>query len=140
VIEYHPSAIPRGNLDPLLPGKVTGACDSAEALARWIEVMASSDVTGRRRPASDDLIAFHLHNARQPNAYCEMAAAMDSFRGPRPWSGLLNKMSRKHARKKMQKRYIDLDEVNRLLRSYVTCKVRDQFVPAVVDEVGIKLQ
>jgi surface carbohydrate biosynthesis protein len=140
VIEYHPSAIPRGNLDPLLPGKVTGACDSAEALARWIEVMASSDVTGRRRPASDDLIAFHLHNARQPNAYCEMAAAMDSFRGPRPWSGLLNKMSRKHARKKMQKRYIDLDEVNGLLRSYVTCKVRDQFVPAVVDEVGIKLQ
>ena len=52
----------------------------------------------------------------------------------------LNKMSRKHARKKMQKRYIELDEVNRYLQSFVTCNVRDEFVPAVIDEVGIKLQ
>jgi hypothetical protein len=49
-------------------------------------------------------------------------------------------MSGKHARKKMQKRYIDLDEVNSYLQSFVTCNVRDRFVPAVVDEVGIKLQ
>jgi hypothetical protein len=26
------------------------------------------------------------------------------------------------------------------LQAYVTCNVRDRFVPAVVDEVGIKLQ
>ena len=49
-------------------------------------------------------------------------------------------MSGKHARKKMQKRYIELDEVNRYLQSFVTCNVRDEFVPAVIDEVGIKLQ
>ena len=40
----------------------------------------------------------------------------------------------------MQKRYIDLDEVNGLLRAYVACNVRDKFVPAVMDDVGIKLQ
>ena len=55
------------------------------------------------------------------------------FRGSRPWAGLLNKVSGKCAPKKMQKRYIDLDEVNGLLQSHVACNVRDRFV-------GIKLQ
>jgi hypothetical protein len=40
----------------------------------------------------------------------------------------------------MQKRYIELDDVNGLLQSLASCNVRDRFVPAVVDEVGIKLQ
>jgi hypothetical protein len=69
-----------------------------------------------------------------------MAAAMESFRTPPPWARFLNKVSRAHASKKMQKRYIELDEVNGLLQSLVSCNVRDRFVPAVVDEVGIKLQ
>jgi hypothetical protein len=69
-----------------------------------------------------------------------MATALESFRAPPPWAGLLNKVSREHAPKKMQKRYLKLDEVNGLLQSYVSCNVRNQFVPAVVDEVGIKLQ
>lgn len=140
VTEYYPAAIPRGELDPLLPGKITGACNDADDLARWIEANTARNAPVERKASSDNLIAFHLQNAHAPNAYSEMAAAMDGFRGPRPWAGILNKLSGKHARKKMQKRYIELDEVNRYLQSFVTCNVRDEFVPAVIDEVGIKLQ
>jgi surface carbohydrate biosynthesis protein len=140
VTEYYPAAIPRSEFDPLLPGKVTGCCHSADELAQWIEANMSAEVPVNRRAASDDLIAYHLQNAGQPNAYSEMATALESFRGPRPWAKLLNKISREHAPKKMQKRYLELDEVNGLLQAYVTCNVRDRFVPAVVDEVGIKLQ
>jgi hypothetical protein len=39
----------------------------------------------------------------------------------------------------MQKRYIEVDEVNALLQAYVACNVREQFVPAVVDDVGVRL-
>jgi hypothetical protein len=140
VTEYYPAAIPRGELDPLLPGKITGACNDADELAQWIGVNFARNTPVERKASSDDLIAHHLQNSRKPNAYSEMAAAMDGFRGPRPWAGLLNKISGKHSRKKMQKRYIDLDEVNGYLQSFVTCNVRDRYVPAVVDEVGIKLQ
>lgn len=140
VTEYYPAAIPRSELDPILPGKVTGCCHSPDELAQWIKANVSGEVPVSRRAASDELIAHHLQNARQPNAYTEMAAALESFRGPLPWAKLLNKVSRERFPKKMQKRYIEIDEVNGLLQSLVSCNVRDRFVPAVVDEVGIKLQ
>jgi surface carbohydrate biosynthesis protein len=140
VTEYYPAAIPRSEFDPLLPGEITGTSSDTDALARWIEAHVSSDVRVERNSSCDELIAYHLHNSRQPSAYSEMAAAMDSFRGPPPWAWLLNRISRKRVPKKMQKRYIGLDEVNELLQSYVNCDVRERFVPAVVDEVGIRLQ
>ena len=93
VTEYYPAAIPRGELDPLLPGKVTGACNDADELARWIEANTARDAPVERKASSDDLIASSLaERASAPNAYSEMAAAMDGFRGPRPWAGLLNKI------------------------------------------------
>ena len=101
----------------MLPGKVTGSCIPSDELARWIEANIAKEAPVNRKASSDDLIAYHLQNAREPNAYSEMAAAMESFRAPRPWAGLLNKVSREHAPKKMQKRYIELDEVNGLLQS-----------------------
>lgn len=61
----------------------------------------------------------------------------EDHRAPPPWAKLLNKVSRERFPKKMQKRYIELDEVNRLLRSLVSCNVRDRFVPA---DGGRKLQ
>jgi surface carbohydrate biosynthesis protein len=140
VTEFHPQEIPRSELDPVLPGKVTGSIHTIDELALWIEANFAKEAPVNRRASSDDLIAFHLQNAREPNAYAEMAAAMESFRTPPPWAKLMNKVSRGHAPKKMQKRYIELDEVNGLLQSLVSCNVRDRFVPAVVDEVGIKLQ
>jgi hypothetical protein len=123
----------------MLPGEVTGCCQSPDELAQWIAANVSG-VPADRRVASDALIAHHLKNAQQPNAYAEMAEALESFRAPPPWAKLLNKVSRERFPRKMQKRYIELDEVNGLLQSLVSCDVRDRFVPAVVDEVGIKLQ
>lgn len=139
VTEYYPASIPRSELDPMLPGEVTGCCHSADELEQWIKANFSGGVA-RRRASSDQLIAHHLKNAQQPNAYTEMASALESFRAPPRWAGLLNKVSRERIPKKMQKRYIELDEVNGLLQSLAGCNVRDRFVPAVVDEVGIKLQ
>jgi len=140
VTEYYPGAIPRSELDPALPGEVTGACHSVDELAQWIKTHTSQHVVADHNAASDDLIAQHLQNARHPAAYAEMAAAMENFRGPRPWAKILNKVSRERVPGKMKKRYIELDEVNGFLQSYVDCHVRDRFVPAVVDEVGIKLR
>jgi hypothetical protein len=139
VTEYYPASIPRSELDPMLPGEVTGCCHSADELEQWIKANFSGGAA-RRRASSDELIAHHLKNAQQPNAYTEMASALESFRAPPLWAGLLNKVSRERTPKKMQKRYIELDEVNGLLQSLAGCNVRDRFVPAVVDEVGIKLQ
>jgi surface carbohydrate biosynthesis protein len=139
VTEYYPASIRRSELDPVLPGKVTGCCQTADELAQWITANISGTPTARRA-ASDELIAHHLQNAREPNAYIEMADALERFRAPPPWANLLNKVSRERFPKKMQKRYIELDDVNGLLQSLASCNVRDRFVPAVVDEVGIKLQ
>ena len=60
----------------------------------------SREARARRRASSDELIAHHLKNAQQPNAYTEMAAALESFRAPPPWAGLLNKVSRERIPKK----------------------------------------
>lgn len=140
VTEYYPASVPRSELDPVLPGKVTGCIETSDELVQWIAANMAKEVPVNRKPSSDELIAYHLQNAREPKAFSKMATALESFRAPPPWAGLLNKVSREHAPKKMQKRYLKLDEVNGLLQSYVSCNVRNQFVPAVVDEVGIKLQ
>jgi len=139
VTEYYPDGMTHNELDPVLPGKITGFCTGTEELAQWLEANMGGHAAVNRRVSSDELIAYHVHNAVNPNAYSDMATAMESFRAPPPWAPLMNKVSRAHAPKKMKKRYIELDEVNSLLQSFVTCKVRDQFVPAVSDEVGIRL-
>jgi hypothetical protein len=139
VIEYHPASIPRGEFDPILPGQVTGTCESIETLAEWVEVNASAGARVQRNGATEDLIAYHLQNYRQPNAYLEMADALESFRGPRPWARLLNRLSRRHDLRKMQQRYFSVAEVNRLLEAYLECGLGERPVSAVLDEAGIKL-
>jgi surface carbohydrate biosynthesis protein len=139
VIEYHPASIPRGEFDPILPGQVTGTCESIKTLAEWIEVNASAGARVQRNGATEDLIAYHLQNYRQPNAYLEMADALESFRGPRPWARLLNRLSRKHDLRKMQQRYFSVAEVNRLLEAYLECGLGGRPAPAVLDDAGIKL-
>ena len=100
-----PASVPRSELDPVLPGKVTGCIETSDELVQWIEANIAKEVPVNREPSSDELIAYHLQNAREPKAYSKMATAMESFRAPPPWAGLLNKVSREHAPKKMQKRY-----------------------------------
>ncbi len=139
VIEYHPASIPRGEFDPILPGQVTGSCDNVEELARWIENYAYGGARVQRNRETEELIDYYLKNYRQPNAYREMADALESFRGPRPWAKLLNKLSQKHDARKMQQRYFSVGEVDRLLQAYVDCELRDKFPPPVFDEVGIRL-
>ena len=141
VIEFYSSAIPRSEFDPTLPGEVTGVCESADDLAAWIEVCIKGKPTNKKHRAHvDDLLANHLRNYKEPDAHVEIATALESLQAPGLWAKLQNIVSREYAPKKMQKRYIDLDEVNALLRAYVACNVRGQFIPAVVDDVGIKLQ
>ena len=141
VIEFYSSAIPRSEFDPTLPGEVTGVCESADDLAAWIEVCIKGKPTNKKHRAHvDDLLANHLRNYKEPDAHVEIAMALESLQAPGLRAKLQNIVSREYAPKKMQKRYIDLDQVNALLRSYVACNVREQFIPAVVDDVGIKLQ
>jgi surface carbohydrate biosynthesis protein len=139
VIEYYPASIARLEFDPILPGQVTGTCESRESLAKWIEANASAEACIQRNASTEQLIAYHLQNYRQPNAYRAMADALESFRGPRPWAKLLNKLSKKHDPRKMQQRYFSVREVDRLLQSYVDCDRREKFVRPVLDEVGIRL-
>jgi surface carbohydrate biosynthesis protein len=139
VIEYQPASIPRGEFDPVLPGQVTGTCDHKDALIRWIEANVARDRPILRDLSTQKLIGQYLQNHEQPAAYREIANAMETFRGPGPWTRLVHTLSLKRAPKQLQKCYIDLAEVNGLLRSYVDCHVRDRFVPAVADEVGIKI-
>jgi hypothetical protein len=139
VIEFYSSTIPRSEFDPTLPGEVTGVCESADDLAAWIEVCMKGKPTNHSAHV-DDLLANHLRNYKEPAAHVEIATALESLQAPGLRAKLQNIVSGEYAPKKMQKRYIDLDEVNALLRAYVACNVREQFIPAVVDEVGIKLQ
>ena len=139
VTEFYPGNMPRSEFDPILPSQVTGVCDSADALAAWIEMRALGQSPNNYRLCADDLTAHHLHNYWDPSAYKNMATALEGIPGPSPWAKLLNKLSTQHDVKKMQKRYIEVEEVNRLLKSYAACNVQDRFVPAVVDDVGIKL-
>ena len=140
MIEFYSNAIPRSEFDPTLPGEVTGVCESADDLARWIQVCIKGKATNKKHPHIDDLLANHLRNYKEPDAHVEIAMALENLQAPGVWAKLQNIVSRDNAPKKMQKRYIDLDQVNALLRSYVACNVREQFIPAVVDDVGIKLQ
>jgi len=141
VREYYPGSIARSEFDPVLPGEITGVCEDAEDLAAWIERHAMrDDPGGTRNRSADELLAYYLHNYREPNAYAEIASALEGVRSPPRWAKLMNRLSRKRNEKKMKDRYIELDEVNRLLRSYVACRVGDRFVPATADEVGIRLQ
>jgi surface carbohydrate biosynthesis protein len=140
VTEYFPAAIVRSGLDPILPGQVTGTCDNADSLAEWIETNGLRVASARRTASADTLIAPHLQNYGEPSAYSEIATALESARHPRPWARLRNKLSRRRDTKKMQQRYIGLDEVDSLLRAFVDCAVGNQFVHAVPDNVGIRLQ
>ena len=140
VTEFYSSEIPRSEFDPTLPGEVTGVCETTDELAAWIEVCMKGEPTNSdRRACVDDLIAYHLHNYKQPDAHSQIATALESLQAPGLWAKLQNTVSGEHSPKKMQKRYIEVDEVNALLQAYVACNVREQFVPAVVDDVGVRL-
>ena len=140
VTEFYSSEIPRSEFDPTLPGEVTGVCETIDDLAAWIEVCVKGAPTNSdRRGCVDDLLAYHLHNYKEPDAHAQIATALESLRAPGLWAKLQNKVSREYSAKKMLKRYIEVDEVNALLRTYVDCDVGQQFVPAVLDDVGVRL-
>jgi surface carbohydrate biosynthesis protein len=139
VTEYYPAAIPRSDFDPVFPGKVTGCCESPQQLAQWIEANFRREGPDNRRASSDDLIAHYLQNWQAPNAYLDMATALENFRSPVQWPSVKAIVSRIRARRAPQNRYLNVDEVNGLVESYVKCNVRERFVPAVMDEVGVKL-
>jgi surface carbohydrate biosynthesis protein len=140
VTEYYPAKIARNEFDPVLPGQITGTCNSADALAAWIETNVLRIGPNCRNESADRLIAYHLQNFWEPNAYRKMATALEGFRQPRPWARLMNKLSRKRDFKKMQQRYLNLGEVNTLLQAFIDCEVGNRFVRAVTDEIGIRLE
>ena len=98
--------------------------------------MKGEPTNSDRRECVDDLIAYHLNNYKQPDAHSKIAAAFESSPSPRALGETPDTVSGEYSPKKMQKRYIEVDEVNALLQAYVACNVREQFVPAVVDDVG----
>ena len=131
--------IPRGEFDPVFPGQVTGSVHSVDDLAEWIEAHAGGDAPVARDAKTDDLIAFYLQNDRRPDAYRDMADALEGFQGPGILATLRNRLSGKHDARKMQQRHFGVEDVDRLLKAYVACDLRDKFTPAVLDEVGIRL-
>ena len=139
VIEYHPASIPRGEFDPVFPGQVTGTLDNVDALAEWIRAHVNGDAPNNRDSETEALIAFYLQNYRHPEAYRAMADAMESFEAPGILASLRNRLSGKHDARKMQQRYFGVEDVDRLLKAYVGCDLRDKFTRAVLDEVGIRL-
>jgi surface carbohydrate biosynthesis protein len=139
VIEYHPADIPRGEYDPIFPGQITGACNSADSLTEWIRQHASGAADEARGVENDALIAYYLQNYREPSAYREMADALEGFEAPGLWANLRNRLSGKRNERKMQQRYFAAEDVDRLLMAYVACNLSDKFTPAVADEIGIKL-
>jgi surface carbohydrate biosynthesis protein len=139
VVEYHPASIPRGEFDPVFPGQVTGSVDSVDALAEWIGAHAGGDAPVARDAKTEELIAFYLQNYRRPDAYRDMADALEGFQGPGILATLRNRLSGKHDARKMQQRHFGVEDVDRLLKAYVACDLRDKFTPAVLDEVGIRL-
>jgi surface carbohydrate biosynthesis protein len=139
VIEYHPAGIPRGEFDPVFPGQVTGSVDSVDGLAAWIAAHADGGAPAARDAKTEELIAFYLQNYRRPDAYRDMADALESFQGPGLLASLRNRLSGRHDARKMQQRHFGVEDVDRLLKAYVACDLRDKFTPAVLDEVGIKL-
>ena len=86
--------------------------------------MRQQSVRIKRNASTEELIEYHLQNYREPNAYREMADALESFRGPRPWAKVLNRLSKKHDPRKMQQRHFSVAEVDRLLQ--VLCGLRVQ--------------
>jgi surface carbohydrate biosynthesis protein len=139
VIEYHPASIARGDFDPVLPGEVTGSCDTVDALAGWLAENMKAAGPPARRPETETLIAHYLANAGEPNAYLRMADAMEEFGAPGVLAKLRNMLSTKHDSRKMQQRHFALADIDRLLQAYVACDLRDKLPPAVLDEMGIRL-
>jgi surface carbohydrate biosynthesis protein len=139
VIEYHPASIPRGEFDPIFPGQVTGSCGSVESLTDWIKAQAASDAPPKRQAATEELIAHYLRNYREPDAYREMADAMEGFEAPGLLAKLRNRLSGKHDARKMQQRYFAVEDVDRLLKAYAACNLEGTFTPAKLDEIGIRL-
>ena len=85
VIEFYSSAIPRSEFDPTLPGEVTGVCESTHDLAEWIEICIKGEPTNNDRQArAADLIAYHLHNFKEPVAHVQIATAFG--KSPIPWA------------------------------------------------------
>jgi hypothetical protein len=139
VIEYHPASTPRGEFDPTFPGQVTGSCDSVEALVEWIKANVGSDAPPTRPAATDKLIAYYLRNYREPDAYREMADAMEGFEAPGLLAKFRNRLSGKHDARKMQQRYFALEDVDKLLKAYAACNLKGKFAPAMLDRIGIRI-
>jgi surface carbohydrate biosynthesis protein len=139
VIEYHPASMERGEYDPILPGEVTGTCNSIYELTEWIKAHSDGRRDAQRNAATQKRLAHYLQNCLHPTAYRDMADALEAFGGPAPWAWLLNKMSRKHNPRKMQQRHFSIDDVDRLLKAFGECQMRAKLPPPILDDVGIRL-
>ena len=55
-----------------------------DELVQWIAANMAKEVPVNRKPSSDDLIAYHLQNAREPKAFSKMAQPWKASAPHRP--------------------------------------------------------
>jgi surface carbohydrate biosynthesis protein len=79
VIEYHPAKLAVSELDPTLPGRVTGTVDSIEQLADWLNVHWSGSFEPEIDATVRKIIGEHFHGFTDGDAHLRLADALEGL-------------------------------------------------------------
>ena len=79
VVEYHPAKPAVSELDPTLPGRITGTVDRIEQLADWLKLQWSDSFEPEIDHAVKTIIGDQFHGSEAGDAHLRLADALERF-------------------------------------------------------------
>ncbi len=76
---YHPAKAATSELDPTLPGLITGSIDNVERLAEWVKLRWADGARSDATPVVEDIIADQFHGYQNGVSHIHLADGLEEL-------------------------------------------------------------
>lgn len=133
VMEFHPAKAATSELDPSLPGRITGSVDNVERLAEWLKLRWEDGSASEITPPTQASLADQFHGYEEAFAHICLADGLEKL------GETLNFSSKCDPASVLPKHKLPQPEINALLERFADLAGEKRRIGAFRDGDGVRI-